>query len=97
MSKNKISLFIAFFLIILPFIGFPKTWEDNLTVIIGLLVLFITYLHVREGRLRNGTKSQMTKNESVLFDRSGNMIGREVNATLNVVIDNSDNDNTPQA
>jgi len=48
MKKERIILFLGIWIIILPFLGFPNTWDKVLFVITGLTISFVAYLFFRQ-------------------------------------------------
>jgi hypothetical protein len=44
MRKARILLFLGTWLLILPFLGFPYSWEDNLSCLTGLVIIYLSYL-----------------------------------------------------
>ncbi len=44
MRKEKSLIIIGFWILILPFLGFPNSWRNFLYVITGLVVMYLGYL-----------------------------------------------------
>jgi len=72
MSKNKLLFVVSILLVVLPFIGFPKKWEDIITVVSGFVLLILTYFFVRASRMGN-VSEKISRTESFVFDQEGDV------------------------
>ncbi len=88
MTKNKTLFLIAFLLIVLPFIGFSRTWEDILTIFFGLAIALITFVHVRKNRLRSIENYSITEKEDVYYNESAGVTGSTTEVTEHIVFSN---------
>jgi hypothetical protein len=43
MSKNKIVFAIGFILLLMPFLGFPSSWENFLSFMFGLVLVAMSF------------------------------------------------------
>ena len=43
MRKAQILLFLGVWITILPFLGFPYSWQDALTALTGLVFIYLSY------------------------------------------------------
>ena len=90
MSKNRALFILSIFLILLPYIGFSKGWEDGLTVVSGLILFALTYLYIKESRLGKSQHTVVTENKRY-FDQEGDFVGSEIDVTEQMVFQ-SDNE-----
>jgi len=44
MRKEKSLIIIGFWILILPFLGFPSSWRNFLYIITGLIIMYLGYL-----------------------------------------------------
>ena len=77
-------------LIILPYIGLPKIWEDRGTIIVGMFLLLMTYLYVRSGRLGHRIKKSITETNYAFADGGENIKATEVDTVTEVFFDNEE-------
>ncbi|MEO8637649.1 MAG: hypothetical protein ABI430_01975 [Candidatus Taylorbacteria bacterium] len=56
------TLFILGILLILlhVFPGFPTSWKSAFSIIIGILILLLTFFHYREMRRKYGMKKELS-------------------------------------
>jgi hypothetical protein len=92
MSKNRALFILSIFLIVLPYIGFTKGWEDSFTVIAGIILFILTYFYVKEGRLKSPKHTIVTENKKY-YDDEGDFVGGEIDVTEKVVLDSVDEEN----
>lgn len=52
MRKEKTLLIIGILVSVMPFLGFPNNWRIFLFVIMGLSVIYISYLFYLEAKAR---------------------------------------------
>lgn len=52
MRKEKTLFIIGLWVIVLPFLGFPKMWKNILFLITGLAIIYLAYLFYLEIRAR---------------------------------------------
>lgn len=57
MRKEKTLFIIGLWVMVLPFLGFPKTWRTVLFVVTGVALVYLTYLFYME------SKTRLTKSE----------------------------------
>lgn len=89
MTKNKTLFLLAFLLILLPFLGFSRAWEDSLTVFFGLAIALVTFVHVRQNRLRsNGSEYSVTRKEDVYYNESKGITGSTTEVTEHITVSN---------
>lgn len=50
MSKTRWVFILGIWVMILPFLGFPRVWKNTLFVITGLGLIYLAYLLRREKR-----------------------------------------------
>ena len=48
MRKAYILLILGIWVMILPFLGFPFSWKDDLTALSGLGIIFVSYMFYKE-------------------------------------------------
>jgi hypothetical protein len=58
MRKERTLLIIGCWIIILPFLGFPNNWRENILIISGLSLVYLAYLFYIE------KKATAPKNEN---------------------------------
>lgn len=64
MRKERSLFIIGFWIIILPFLGFPDNWKKVLFIITGLALFYLAYLFSFEARSRI-SKSKNTEKSFV--------------------------------
>lgn len=69
MRKEKTLLIIGFWVIILPFLGFPSSWRAILFVITGIALVYLAYLFYAEAKDRLPKEENEAK---VFVDNIGN-------------------------
>lgn len=94
MSKNRSLFILSIFLIILPYIGFSKPAEDTLTVISGLILFVLSYLYIKEGRMKSHNHTMVAETKK-FFDEEGDFVGSEIDVTEEIVL-NSANEEDEQ-
>ncbi len=58
MSKHRILVFTGLWVMILPFLGFPRGFKNILFVLTGLLLIFFAYVFKRRKRIQRIRKSE---------------------------------------
>lgn len=69
MRKEKTLLIIGFWVIILPFLGFPSLWKVVLLIITGIALVYLAYLFYIEAKERLPKEDNEVK---VFVDNIGN-------------------------
>jgi len=87
MTKNKTLSLIAFILVILPFVGFTRLWEDVLTVFFGLAIALVTFVGVRQNRIGHMTERTVVEKEDVYYDEGYGVTGSTVEVTEHLVFE----------
>jgi len=85
MSKNKTLFILSIVLIVLPFLGLPKSFEDWVVPIIGLFLLSLSYFYVREIRMGKNFDRRKEKTEHVFFDQTGEVVGVDSETNIEIV------------
>jgi len=62
MRKARILLALGTWLVILPYLGFPYSWKDILTILTGLGLVYLSYMLYRD------YKKKEDKNKEKSFD-----------------------------
>jgi hypothetical protein len=92
MTKNKALFALSIFLILLPYIGFQKSSEDSLVIISGIILFVLTYLYIKEGRMKDPKHTVVTENKRY-FDNEGDFVGGEIDVTEEIVLDSDNEEN----
>lgn len=61
MRKERSLFIIGFWIMALPFLGFPDSWRKILFILTGLILIYIGYLFSFETRARISKKETSTK------------------------------------
>jgi low affinity Fe/Cu permease len=61
MRKEKTLFIIALWVIILPFLGFPQSWQKVLFFITGVAFIYLAYLFYLETKIRLLKKDDQSK------------------------------------
>jgi hypothetical protein len=48
MNKIRVLLFLGIFMILLPYLGFPRSWKDIFFSIFGIIIFYIGFISYRE-------------------------------------------------
>lgn len=56
MSKRQIIMLLALWIILLPFLGFKSTWDKNILIITGLIILILS-MRLNQANNRLGKSS----------------------------------------
>lgn len=48
MRKVRIFLILGIWVAILPYLGFPYSWKDNLETLSGLVLIYLSYVTYKE-------------------------------------------------
>ncbi len=59
MSKRLSLLFIGIFTIVLPFLGFPTSWKMFFTVIVGMILVAISFVMRKEELAVSGDRREV--------------------------------------
>ena len=86
MSKNRILFTLSIILALLPSLGFSKSWEDQIIVIVGLILFVLAYMYIKDSRMAPGTHIIHSEAKKY-FDKEGDYVGGEIDVTEEVVID----------
>ena len=62
MQKSRILLFLGIWIVILPYLGFHYSWKDTLTVLSGLVVIYISYGLYRESKTKEAKEEKTFDN-----------------------------------
>lgn len=68
MQKVRIFLALGIFITILPYLGFPYFWKDNLSTLVGLVLIYLSYLLYKECKEKNQAKTFDNFRENSDFD-----------------------------
>jgi len=52
MRKARIVLALGTWLAVLPYLGFPYSWKDNLTTLSGLALIYVSFLLYKEFKIK---------------------------------------------
>ncbi len=66
MSKNKIIIFLAICVALLPLLGFPRAWESFFQVFAGLAIIAVSVWATIDRKLSMKAKAQMRQVRKVL-------------------------------
>jgi Ca2+/Na+ antiporter len=58
MRKVRVLLILGIFMTILPYSGFPYSWKDVLSTVIGLLVIYVSYFLYRDSKTKKKEEEQ---------------------------------------
>lgn len=50
LTKNRILLILGIWIVLIPFLGFPSSYESVFIIGSGLFVVLLAFLHAREKR-----------------------------------------------
>ncbi len=64
MRKARILLILGIWIVALPYLGFPHSWKDVLTLLSGLGLIFVSYLVYRESKIKEISESTTFDNFS---------------------------------
>jgi len=74
MRKARIFLFLGIWVVILPYLGFPSSWKDVLSILTGLTLIYLSYMLYKDYKIKEhqektfdnfSENSDFDKNESV--------------------------------
>lgn len=58
MSKARILLVLAIWLVVLPYLGFPYSWQDVLVSLTGLVLVYLGFLFYKNYKALEPQKSK---------------------------------------
>ncbi len=61
MRKEKALFIIGFWVLILPFLGFPTSWRKTLYLITGIVIIYLAYLLYIEAKDNFSKNNKETK------------------------------------
>ena len=64
MKKAWILLILGVWLAILPYLGFPYSWKDILTVLSGLGIVYVSFVVYKESKAKQDTEEKTFDNFS---------------------------------
>ncbi len=68
MHKTQVFLVLSVWLVLLPFLGFPYSWKDIMTTLSGLILVYLSYLSLKEEKIKRGEESKTFDNFSENHD-----------------------------
>lgn len=66
MRKEKGLFFVGFFILVLPFLGFPNSWKTVMFVIVGIIIIYLAYLFYIEVKDRLAKNSIETETKTFI-------------------------------
>jgi len=70
MSKNKIIISLGALVALLPFLGFPTSWESVLEVIVGLAIILTSIWSTIDKKLIQKAKAQKRQSQRQVFEEA---------------------------
>ena len=61
-TRNRILFGLGLLIVLLPFLGFPSSYESVFSIIFGLAVVFLAFLYARDKRMAHGQMDDKTPN-----------------------------------
>lgn len=86
MSKRQWLMVTGVIVIILPFSGFPSSWNTSVSVILGLLIITIAYNLNSEKSPKISAPSHMpfVEHKSVTISYASGEIGKNISEPINI-------------